>query len=172
MDRFFSKLTAVTAEEVVWLGGAIRLRLEVYLTEEMAPLEYFTSVRAVLFTDKGCAVSRNADGVHVLPGGRREGNEDILGTLRREILEETGCSVTWHRPLARRPRLERPIACLALLPADGPPPSEDSDCRLRSSTRPSRPHPTARRPRHARPALATNEIDRDHGCILMLRGVS
>src|SRR5512138_585847 len=44
----FSELTAVAEEPVVWLGGAIRLRLRVYLTDTLPAFEHITSVRAVV----------------------------------------------------------------------------------------------------------------------------
>jgi 8-oxo-dGTP pyrophosphatase MutT (NUDIX family) len=98
--QFFSTLTPVAEEEVAWLGGTIRLRLRVYLTDELPPLAYVTSVRAVVVAAAGCAVLRNPDGVHALPGGRREPHEALRDTLFREILEETGCLVTSSQPLA------------------------------------------------------------------------
>jgi len=99
LGDFFSALTPVAEEQVLWLNGAIQLRLSVYLTDLLPELEHITSVRAVLCTDAGCAVLRNADGVHALPGGRREAHESLEATLRRELLEETGCSVSSLRSL-------------------------------------------------------------------------
>lgn len=97
---FVSALTPIAEEDVLWLGGALRLRLRVYLTDALPALEYITSVRAVLYTDTGCAVLRNVDGVHALPGGRRAAHESLEDTLRRELLEETGCGVSSLQPLA------------------------------------------------------------------------
>jgi 8-oxo-dGTP pyrophosphatase MutT (NUDIX family) len=97
--NFFSSLSPIAEDEVAWLGGSIRLRLRVYLTERMPALDIVTSVRAILVTDAGCAVLSNADGFHVLPGGRRKAGEAPSETLYREILEETGCSLTSVRHL-------------------------------------------------------------------------
>ena len=83
--QFFSARTPIAEEQVHWLNGAIRLRLRVYLTEELPELQYVTSVRAVLATDRGYAVLSNADGLHVLPGGRREAGEELTTTLAREL---------------------------------------------------------------------------------------
>lgn len=90
---FVGRMTPVARERTTWADGAIRLQVSVYLTAEVPPLDYVTSVRAVLFSPAGCAVLHNADGVHVLPAGRRERNESIQATLYREVLEETGCTV-------------------------------------------------------------------------------
>ena len=100
VHQFFSGLEPIAQEQISWGGGAIRLQLEVYLTDVTPPLDYTASVRGVVVTDSGCAVLRNADGLHLLPGGRREGTEDIVATLQREVREETGCSVALLRPLA------------------------------------------------------------------------
>jgi 8-oxo-dGTP pyrophosphatase MutT (NUDIX family) len=94
LDRFLSRLAPSVRKDVAWFGGAMELQLQVFITTELPPLEYITSVRAVLFEAGRCAVLSNIDGRHVLPGGRRDGEESIEAALRREILEETGCTVT------------------------------------------------------------------------------
>ena len=93
LNEFLSKLAPRTEEEVAWFGGAMKLQLRVFITTELPPLQYVTSVRAVLFAAGRCAMLSNVDGRHVLPGGRREGQEPIQETLRREMLEETGCTL-------------------------------------------------------------------------------
>jgi 8-oxo-dGTP pyrophosphatase MutT (NUDIX family) len=97
--QFLSARVPITEEEVAWQGGSMRLRLAVYLTDELPSLGLVTSVRGVVLTKDGCVLLRNADGVHVLPGGRRQPHETIRETLCREILEETGCSVDLALPL-------------------------------------------------------------------------
>jgi 8-oxo-dGTP pyrophosphatase MutT (NUDIX family) len=93
LTELLRRLVPSARDEVAWFGGAMRLQLEVFVTAEPPPLEYVTSVRAVLFSGGRCAVLSNADGKHVLPGGRREGGESIEAALRREVLEETGCTI-------------------------------------------------------------------------------
>jgi len=48
-----------------------------------------TSVRAILFRGADVLVQRHQDATHILPGGRREADEGLEETLRRELLEET-----------------------------------------------------------------------------------
>jgi 8-oxo-dGTP pyrophosphatase MutT (NUDIX family) len=71
-------------------ASPIPLRIAGYLSEELPPLEYVTSVRGVVFREDRVLVMRNRDEVHVLPGGRREGGETLIETLEREVLEEAG----------------------------------------------------------------------------------
>jgi 8-oxo-dGTP pyrophosphatase MutT (NUDIX family) len=99
VQQFFSTMSPVAEEQVVWLRGSMTLQLRVYLTERTPALEYVTSVRAVLMTDAGYAVLSNSDGRHVLPGGRRGADESPLDTLHREVFEETGCLLTSARSL-------------------------------------------------------------------------
>ena len=58
-----------------------------------------TSVRAVVQRGDDVLVLRNPDGVHALPGGRREPGESFEETLRREVLEETGYAIGDPRQL-------------------------------------------------------------------------
>jgi hypothetical protein len=103
--RFLGKLQPIARERATW--GAMKLRVDVYLTTELPPSSYVTSVRAVLFVDTGCALLHNVDDCHVLPGGRRESNESLSETLARELMEETACVI--RRSRVRRPGRARPV---------------------------------------------------------------
>jgi ADP-ribose pyrophosphatase YjhB (NUDIX family) len=80
-------------EEVVW-GERMRLHATAYLSNEAPPLPCVTSVRAVVLRDGAVLVQQDRDSRHILPGGRREANESLEDTLRREVGEETGWSVS------------------------------------------------------------------------------
>ena len=76
------------------------LRVASYLSAELPPLAYITSVRALLLRDNMVMTVRDAGGTtHLLPGGRREEGETLEQTLRREIREETGWSISDFMPL-------------------------------------------------------------------------
>jgi ADP-ribose pyrophosphatase YjhB (NUDIX family) len=74
-------------------GGRFPLRVAGYLSTELPPLAYVTSVRAILLRADRVLLLRNSDGAHILPGGRREVDETVEATLRREILEESGWAI-------------------------------------------------------------------------------
>jgi 8-oxo-dGTP pyrophosphatase MutT (NUDIX family) len=52
-----------------------------------------TSVRAIVLSDTSVIVVRAPEGLHLLPGGRREPGEALVDTLTREVLEETGWTI-------------------------------------------------------------------------------
>jgi 8-oxo-dGTP diphosphatase len=84
-------LTPVATGSVVW--GVTPLVLTCYLTEKQPPLDLIVSARAVLARQDGKVFVFDDYGLHVLPGGRREGTERVLDALAREIREEVGCSI-------------------------------------------------------------------------------
>ena len=75
------------------------MRIRAYLSDLQPPLEFVSSVRSVVFSGDPVLVIRNRDGIHVLPGGRREPGESIEATLRREVGEETGWTIDAPRLL-------------------------------------------------------------------------
>lgn len=92
ISSFLAPLEAFSRESKSWPNG-FDLDVASYLHDEPPPAEYVTSIRTVLVTAQGIAVLHNADGSHMLPGGRREEGESFAETLRREVLEETGCTI-------------------------------------------------------------------------------
>lgn len=93
LAAFLARHQPLVEETAIWGDGLIHLQIKVYLTDEMLPTEYVTSVRAVAFRDDSILAFRDRHGVHVLPGGRREPGEALEETLRRELLEEAGWKI-------------------------------------------------------------------------------
>jgi 8-oxo-dGTP pyrophosphatase MutT (NUDIX family) len=79
--------------------GSLSIRTRSYVSTAVPPAELVTSVRCIVLRGLEAGdlvevlVMRNRDGRHIWPGGRREGNETPEQTLRRELLEEAGCTV-------------------------------------------------------------------------------
>jgi 8-oxo-dGTP pyrophosphatase MutT (NUDIX family) len=92
MDDVLSKLlahhVARSEESIEW--GDMPLRVSSYLTPMLPPLQYVTSVRAVVINHDSVLVLHDGRNHHVLPGGRIESGESVEATLHREVLEETG----------------------------------------------------------------------------------
>jgi 8-oxo-dGTP diphosphatase len=99
LATFLARHEHLTEEEVVWGGGSIRLQIRCYLGIAIPPLKYVTSVRSIVFKRDCVLVLRNLDDTHIYPGGRREANESLDETLRREVLEETGWEIGEVTPL-------------------------------------------------------------------------
>lgn len=89
LARFLARGTVTARERQVW-GGTTPLAVASYLCADLPPLAYVTSVRAVVFRGDAVLATREGKTWHVLPGGRREGDEAPTATLEREILEESG----------------------------------------------------------------------------------
>ncbi|MFD5831388.1 NUDIX hydrolase [Lentzea sp. NPDC060358] len=80
----------IATGEASWLGGAMPLRVSAFAGPADLPDELVTSVRCVVRVGELVVLCENADGGHVLPGGRRQPAEPHAGTIRREVHEETG----------------------------------------------------------------------------------
>lgn len=93
LEAFLTGCSKVSKEIVSWAEGAMRLQLSSYLTNHMPPLDYVTSVRGIVVNGDTVLVVHYPNGLSILPGGRREKDEEIEETLRRELLEETGWEV-------------------------------------------------------------------------------
>ena len=104
LEAYLAQHTAAAREADVWGTPAAPLRLEVvtYLTRRPAPLAWVTSVRAVVLREAQVLLVRDPERAHILPGGRREANETLEQTLRREVLEETGWEIAPPRLLGVR----------------------------------------------------------------------
>ncbi len=93
LAAYLARQIPVAWGSVVWgKDGEERWPLDMtgYLTSEMPPLAYVTSLRAVVLRDDAVLAMEDDDGLHILPGDRREAGEAIEETLRREVLEESG----------------------------------------------------------------------------------
>jgi 8-oxo-dGTP pyrophosphatase MutT (NUDIX family) len=97
LAAFLGRHTPAASDHAAWRGGTIRLRIHSYLSRELPPMDFVTSVRSVVLRGDDVLTVRNRDGWHVLPGGRRQRGETLEQTVRREVLEEAGV------------RIERPI---------------------------------------------------------------
>ena len=74
----------------------MRLRITAYLSASPPPVAYINSVRAIVFQGDAVVVVRGILGptdLHIVPGRRREVDETLDETLRREVLEETGWTI-------------------------------------------------------------------------------
>ena len=97
LAEFLDPLTPFAEEMVTWTTGT--MRLECYLTDRTPPRRYVTSARAVVTDGDRVLVIQDPSSRHIMPGGRLEPNETPEDALRREVLEETGWSLSHFRPI-------------------------------------------------------------------------
>ena len=76
--------------EALWANGTMPLWVRYFLCNEQPPEQFVTSVRCLVLQKDSVLVLKNRDGIHILPGGRREEGETLEQTVRREVTEETG----------------------------------------------------------------------------------
>jgi len=94
LAAFLDARVADFDQQVVWRGGEHRLQLRGYLTTDTPPDAFVLAGRALVIDDQRVLVVRTADGEHVLPGGRREPGETAVDAAHREVIEETGWSIS------------------------------------------------------------------------------
>jgi ADP-ribose pyrophosphatase YjhB (NUDIX family) len=97
LSAFLEPLSSQATETDRW--GELVFQVSGYLSERTPPLAYVTSVRAVVTRGQDALVVTSPGRMHILPGGRREPGESLVETLRRELVEETGWSLTALRRL-------------------------------------------------------------------------
>jgi 8-oxo-dGTP diphosphatase len=90
----------VAREIVNW--SEMRFDVQTYVTQQMPPFELITSAKAIVRNETNVMTVRDPERVHILPGGRRENQEELEQTLLREILEETGWEVADPRLLGTK----------------------------------------------------------------------
>ena len=94
LAAFLQRHTPVSQISTLWGNGTVPLVATSYLSQDLPSLAYITSVRAIMLKEDQVMVVRDPENYHILPGGRREANETLLDTLRRELQEETGWLLT------------------------------------------------------------------------------
>ncbi len=90
LEAFIARHTPLDEETAIWNQGRMPLQIVSYVSEEIPPSQYITSVRSIVFRRDSVLVLHNRDSTHIMPGGRREPDESLEQTLRREVLEEAG----------------------------------------------------------------------------------
>lgn len=99
LARFLQAHTGLAQGRVVWpLNGAEFVQTcTTYPLDELPPLRFVTSVRAIVTRGQQVLVVQDPVSEHILPGGRIRPGEGLLAALQRELLEETGWAVC-HPP--------------------------------------------------------------------------
>lgn len=92
LKQFLIDLEPCARETVTWGNGTIHLGVQSYVSTALPPMKFISSVRGIVFRNDEVLCVRNPRETHIVPGGRIEPGEDVLGALQRELLEETG----WH----------------------------------------------------------------------------
>ncbi|MYA60809.1 MAG: NUDIX hydrolase [Chloroflexi bacterium] len=65
----------------------------------MPPRRYVSSARAVVIDGDRVLMVQDRDGVHIIPGGKLEAGETPEDAMRREVIEETGWSLEFCKPI-------------------------------------------------------------------------
>jgi ADP-ribose pyrophosphatase YjhB (NUDIX family) len=94
LKLFLAKQELLVETSDTWGNGTLPLRLRTFVTDALPPREYITSVRSFLLQGDNVLVVRNPGGIHLLPGGRIEADEAFEDTIQREMIEETGWTIS------------------------------------------------------------------------------
>ena len=97
LEAFLAPLIPFAEEMKHWHGAP--LRLSCYLTDATPPRQYVSSARAIVVKGDQVLLVQDQVGTHITPGGRLEPDETPEIALRREVLEETGWSLSTVRPI-------------------------------------------------------------------------
>jgi 8-oxo-dGTP pyrophosphatase MutT (NUDIX family) len=99
LEGFIASGTLLCTTPVTWGNGALGPALA-YQHTLLPPLDHVSSVRAIVFRGNEVLTVIEPNGrYYIFPGGRREKGEGIEDTLRREVLEETGWTLSGLEPL-------------------------------------------------------------------------
>ena len=95
LEQYLSTGTKLGSIDVMWGEGTMPVKITTYLSDAMAPEQYISSARSIVVKDNSVLVVSQENGHHyILPGGRLEPGESPLDALHREILEETGWTIS------------------------------------------------------------------------------
>ena len=97
LAEFLTPLIPFAEQMVTWSTGTMRLTC--YLIDRTPPRRYVTSVRAVVTSGDHVLVVQDPNHRHIMPGGRLEPHETPEDALQREVLETTGWSLAYSRPI-------------------------------------------------------------------------
>jgi ADP-ribose pyrophosphatase YjhB (NUDIX family) len=100
ISTYLQRLEPQTQTIIQWSQST--LLLTSYLCDALPPIDYISSVRAIVTTKTRVLTLENADEVHILPGGRLEAGETCDQSLVREVAEETGWRIEIHSQLGVR----------------------------------------------------------------------
>jgi len=95
LEKYLGTSIELVCFDVVWGEGTMPVKITTYLSDTIAPERYISSARSIVFKDNSVLViSQETGHQYIVPGGRLEPGEGPLEALHREILEETGWTIS------------------------------------------------------------------------------